>query len=367
LSNFSNSLALISSAQIKNSGLVLLFFRLRASFRIERMSIRKNSLIMRKLKSTLFTLLFLFAVTAAYAQETVEKTYTGIKSIRLTTASGNGTIKKSNTNEVKVHLRYTYDKDVYTPSFEQKGDRLTIEEDFKRSRWSRGYSEWTLEVPDGIELDFKTGSGNIEVMGVNIEIRSNTGSGNIEIEEVTGEVRANTGSGNITFSQVEGSLDANTGSGSIRLDRTKGDANLNTGSGNIRSNGIEGELSMNTGSGNIDVIDAIITGASSFNTGSGNAEVSLGGSLDYDMSVSTGSGDAILDFNGQEISGEFIMRASDKDDIRAPFSFDEAYEDERGGNYGRRGRNGYVKEAKVGSKDIQIKISTGSGRAVVKD
>ena len=304
---------------------------------------------MRKLKSTLFTLLFLFAVTAAYAQETVEKTYTGIKSIRLTTASGNGTIKKSNTNEVKVHLRYTYDKDVYTPSFEQKGDRLTIEEDFKRSRWSRGYSEWTLEVPDGIELDFKTGSGNIE------------------IEEVTGEVRANTGSGNITFSQVEGSLDANTGSGSIRLDRTKGDANLNTGSGNIRSNGIEGELSMNTGSGNIDVIDAIITGASSFNTGSGNAEVSLGGSLDYDMSVSTGSGDAILDFNGQEISGEFIMRASDKDDIRAPFSFDEAYEDERGGNYGRRGRNGYVKEAKVGSKDIQIKISTGSGRAVVKD
>ena len=184
---------------------------------------------------------------------------------------------------------------------------------------------------------------------------------------MTGEVRANTGSGNITFSQVEGSLDANTGSGSIRLDRTKGDANLNTGSGNIRSNGIEGELSMNTGSGNIDVIDAIITGASSFNTGSGNAEVSLGGSLDYDMSVSTGSGDAILDFNGQEISGEFIMRASDKDDIRAPFSFDEAYEDERGGNYGRRGRNGYVKEAKVGSKDIQIKISTGSGRAVVKD
>lgn len=322
---------------------------------------------MQKLKTTLFTLLFLFAVTAAYAQETVEKSYTGIKSIRLTTASGNGTIKKSNTQEVKVHLRYTYDEDVYEPSFEQKGDRLYIDEDFKRSRWTRGYSEWTLEVPDGIELDFKTGSGNIEVMGVNIEIRSSTGSGNIEIEEVTGEVRANTGSGNITFSQIEGRLDANTGSGSIRLDRTKGDADLNTGSGNIRSRGIEGELSMNTGSGNIDVTDAKITGSSSLNTGSGTAEISLAGALDHDLAVSTGSGNAIVDFNGQEISGEFIMRASDKGDIRAPFRFDKEYEDDRGRNYNRRGRNnGYVKEAKVGSKDIQIRISSGSGRAVVK-
>ncbi len=323
---------------------------------------------MQKLKPTLFIVLFLLAVTSAYAQETVEKTYSGIKSIRLTTASGNGTIKKSDSDEVKVHLRYTYDDDVYEPSFEQRGDRLYIDEDFKRSRWSRGYSEWTLEVPNGIELDFKTGSGNIEVSGVNIEVRSSTGSGNIDIEEVNGDVRANTGSGNITFQNVEGWLNANTGSGSIRLDGTKGDAKLNTGSGNIRSRDIEGELSMNTGSGNIDVVNAIITGSSSFNTGSGTAEVSLGGVLDHDLSVSTGSGNAILDFNGQDISGEFIMRASDKSDIRAPFQFDEEYEDDRNRSYSRRGRrNGWVKEAKVGNKNIQIKISSGSGRAVVKD
>ncbi|MBO3698125.1 DUF4097 family beta strand repeat-containing protein [Roseivirga sp. E12] len=322
---------------------------------------------MQKLKPTLFIVLFLLAVTTAYAQETIEKTYTGIKSIRLTTASGNGTIKKSNTAEVKVHLRYTYDEDVYEPSFEQKGDRLYIDEDFKRSRWTKGYSEWTLEVPDGIELDFKTGSGNIEVSGVNIEVRSSTGSGNIDIEEVNGEIRANTGSGNITFDQVEGQLDANTGSGSIRLDRTKGDADLNTGSGNIRSRGIEGELSMNTGSGNIDVTDAVITGSSTFNTGSGTAEVSLAGPLDHDLSVNTGSGNAILDFNGQDIAGEFVMGASDKDDIRAPFRFDKEYEDDRNRSYSRRGRrNGWVKEAKVGNKDILIKISSGSGRAVVK-
>lgn len=323
---------------------------------------------MQKLKSTLLTLAFLLVTTFAFAQETIEKSYTGIKSIRLTTASGNGTIKRSSSNEVKVKLRYTYDDDVYEPSFEQKGDRLYIEEDFKRSRWTRGYAEWTLEVPDGIDLEFKTGSGNIEVAGVNIELNSNTGSGNIEVEEVTGRVNANTGSGNITLIDIDGDARANTGSGSIRLTSIKGDADFNTGSGNIRGNGVEGEFSMNTGSGNIDIAGAIITGSSSFNTGSGTTEVSLGGPLNYDLSLSTGSGNSILDFNGQEISGEFVMRASDKDDIRAPFSFDKEYEDDRSSSYsGRRGRrNGYVKEARVGNKNIVIKISTGSGRAVVK-
>lgn len=326
---------------------------------------------MNKLKISVFSFCFLLFASLSFAQEKVEKSYTGIKSIRLTTASGNGTIKKGSSNEVKVTLEYTYDEDDYKPIFEQKGDRLYIEEDFRRSRWTRGYSEWTLEIPDGIELDFKTGSGNIEVIGVNIELNGSTGSGNIEVEGVVGDVHTNTGSGNITLDEVDGRLDANTGSGSIRIGRVKGDSRLNTGSGNIRVNSIEGEMRMNTGSGNIDVVDASITGNSSFNTGSGTAEVSLATELNHDLSISTGSGNAILDFNGQEISGEFVMKAHDKDDIRAPFRFDKEYGDDDDDDDNRRrrwnrGGRGYTKEAKVGNKDILIKISTGSGRAVVK-
>ena len=334
------------------------------------MSLKKNLKIMNKLKVSVFCLTFLMFATVTVAQEKVEKSYTGIKSIRLTTASGNGTIKKSSSNEVKVTLEYTYDEDDYEPIFEQKGDRLYIEEDFRRSRWTRGYSEWTLEIPDGLELDFKTGSGNIEVVGVDIELNGSTGSGNIEVESVGGDVKANTGSGNITLDRVEGRMDANTGSGSIRLRSVKGDSRFNTGSGNIRANGIEGGLRMNTGSGNIDVTEASITGASSFNTGSGTAELSLASELDHDVSISTGSGSAILDFNGQEIAGEFIMKAQDKDDIRAPFKFDKEYGDDDDDNRRRRwnrGGRGYTKEARIGNKDILIRISTGSGRAVVRN
>lgn len=325
----------------------------------------KNLNMMQKIKISLTVLCFLLALGTVQAQEKIEKTFTGIKNIRLTTASGNGTIKKSSSNEVKVTVEYTYDEEDYKPTFEQSGDQLFIEEDFSRSRWTRGYSEWTLEIPDGLEMDFKTGSGNIEVMGVRVELRSNTGSGNIELDRVTGDVRANTGSGNITLRGVDGRMDANTGSGSIRLDNVKGDADFNTGSGNIRANGIEGSLRMNTGSGSIDVQEARITGASTFNTGSGNAQLELVAELNFDVSISTGSGNATLDFNGQEIAGEFYMRANDEDDIRAPFRFDKEYKDDRGGNW--RGRsNGYIKEAKIGNKDIQIRISTGSGRAEVR-
>ena len=321
---------------------------------------------MKKLKSTLIAALLLIGLSA-HAQETIEKSFTGVNNIRLSTASGSGTIVKGTGNEVKVIVEYTYDEEDYRPEFDQRGSTLVIEEKFRRSRNMRGYAEWRLEVPDGLEIDFKTGSGNIEVEGLEIEIQANSGSGNIDVIDVVGSTQANTGSGNIEFENIEGDLDANTGSGSIRMRDVNGDADLNTGSGNIRGNGFSGAISGNTGSGNIQLENATITGRSSMNTGSGSAELILAAALNHDVSLSTGSGNATLDFNGQEIAGEFIMKAQDKDDIRAPFSFDEEYGgDDDDDGWGRRSR-GYTKEAKVGNKDITIKISTGSGRAVVKD
>lgn len=319
---------------------------------------------MRKLKSTLFIALLCTAISAQ-AQETIQKTFSGVERIKLTTASGNGTIKKGNTDEVKVTLTYTYDEDDYQPEFEQRGTSLIIEEEFRRSRYTRGYSEWTLEIPDGLALDFKTGSGNIEIEGLTIEIQANSGSGNIEVMDVKGDTRANTGSGNIEVEDVEGNVDANTGSGSIRIRSINGDTDLNTGSGNIRGAQIEGAISMNTGSGNIEMLDAILNGSSSLRTGSGNARIVLAATLNTDISINTGSGNATLDFNGQEIEGRFIMKAQDKDDIRAPFKFDGVRGDDDDDDRGWR-RGNYTKEAEIGNKDIVIKISTGSGRAEVK-
>ncbi len=323
------------------------------------MSLGKSN-TMNKLKITL-TLAALFIVTAAFGQKTVNKSYSGIKSIRLETASGSGTIKKSSSNEVKVTLEYTYDDDDYRPTFEQRGDRLIIDEDFRRrGGWgSRGRAEWTLEVPDGIELDYRSGSGSIEVDGINIELNVSTGSGSIEIMDVNGDMRMNTGSGRIMISDVDGRIDGNTGSGSIRVRNSKGGADLNTGSGAITIDRAEGEFDLNTGSGRIEASQVTITDHSEFNTGSGSVMIELAAELNHDLDIGTGSGSATLDYNGTTISGDFRLETNKRSDITAPFDFDKEYEEDGRGWRDRDVR--IIKEAKVGSKDIRITIETGSG------
>ncbi len=317
----------------------------------------QTTYMMKTLKITLLAFIALVFTTTAFSQERITKTFSGIENVNLSTASGNGTIKRSNNSEVTVTVEYTFDEDIYKPIFEQNGSTLRIEEKFERSRWNKGYARWTLEVPNGIDLNFKTGSGNINVGGVNINLVAKSGSGNIEVRDLEGTISSNTGSGNIEFSNIKGTHNGNTGSGNIRIDRSEGDSDMSTGSGNVRLRDVSGAFKMSSGSGNVTVEAAALKGASRFSTGSGNVDVELSSALEYDLSLGTGSGNATLDFNGSQISGEFIMEASSKNSIQAPFSFDRSSEK------GRR----YVKEAKVGNKSILVKISSGSGRAVVRD
>ncbi|MCE7993256.1 MAG: DUF4097 domain-containing protein [Roseivirga sp.] len=321
-----------------------------------------------KIFKTTLILLALCLVTTVYGQKTINKTFDGVESIRINIASGNGIIKKGTSKQVKVTLEYTYDDNDYEPSFDQNGTTLRIKEEFDRGRrnWNvRGKSEWTLEIPDGLRVDMNTGSGNIEITGLNIELDASSGSGNVEVDNITGDTRLSTGSGNIEARNMNGELRANTGSGTIRVSDAKGDADLNTGSGNIRASRLEGGLELSTGSGNVDAVGVIITDHSRFSTGSGNVDVELGGELNSDLQLTTGSGNATLDFNGVKIEGQFTMEASSKGSISAPFDFDREYDEDNG--YSRRGRNKrYVKEAKIGNKDIRIDISSGSGSARVR-
>jgi len=313
---------------------------------------------MKVFKSTL-VLLALCIATTVYGQKTINKSFKGVERIRLEIASGNGIIKKGNSDEVKVNLVYTYDDDEYEATFDQKGDVLRMREEFsnRRRRWNnRGKSEWTLEIPDGMIVNINTGSSNLEIEGLEIELTANSGSGNVDVADLTGDTRLTSGSGNIRIKVIDGELKANTGSGNIRLSDAKGDADLSTGSGTIRVLGAEGALRFNTGSGNVDASGVVITGRSMFSTGSGNVDVELGAALDGDVQISTGSGNSVLDFNGNKVEGRFAMEASSKSRISAPFSFDREYKE----------RGHYVKEATVGSKDIRIDISSGSGSARVR-
>jgi hypothetical protein len=312
------------------------------------------------MKNISLLLALLLVCNIAFSQKTVDKKFSGIKNIRLNTGSGDIAIKKGSGTDVRVLVKYSYDDNEYTPILEQSGSKLVLREEFERGSHS-GNSNWTLEVPDKLVVNLNTGSGDITVGDLDVELRSNTGSGNVDVTNVKGILDFNTGSGDVEVFQGSGEVSVNTGSGTIRASKGTGDFDFNAGSGTITLDDMKGDFRANVGSGNIRAKAISIAGSSSFNSGSGNVDVTLSAALNNNINVNSGSGDATLNFNGNAIEGEVVMTANERNGtIVAPFKFDreETLDDDRD--------NARIqKTAKIGSKDIKIKVGTGSGTAEI--
>jgi hypothetical protein len=317
-----------------------------------------------KLKNTLFNIMAVAALLlplTLLAQKEVTKTFSGIKKIRMGTASGSCVIKKGDNATVKIELKYTYDDDDYTPSFDQQGDVLVVKEKF-HSNSSNGSADWKLTVPDNLSIQFTTGSGDVEASGLALDLNATTGSGDFVFTGTTGDIECTTGSGGVELENVNGTIKATSGSGGFRVRSAKGNLKLTSGSGNHRISETTAELQVTTGSGSINCTSIMLEGPSSFTTGSGTAEVQFAASPKHDLSISSGSGDAIVNFGGNEINGEIVMKASKKHgNIEAPFEFDKTEELSHSHNDVT-----IQKTAVKGTGKPRISISTGSGDAVLK-
>ena len=287
--------------------------------------------------------LMLFAnCTAVKAQQTVNRTFTGIEEVEMSVSSGDAVFEKSPDGKVYVELQH--DIDDYEPTIEQKGSTLVINEEKMKNRrsWS-GRAKWIIKMPDNAEISFNTGSGEAMLNNLKADFSANSGSGNISIEGAEGKVSGNTGSGN------------------LKARDWKGELSFNAGSGNIDLYNLEAQISANVGSGDITVSKLVLSGKGSFNSGSGDVDVALAKPLDYDISVNSGSGDATLDFDGNEIEGLITMEANKNNGkIEAPFDFDSTEEI-------RNGSNTTVKKTKkMGNSEVKIRVGTGSGTAEIK-
>jgi len=306
----------------------------------------------------LLSILSLLVSISVFAQQTLDKSFDGVENLYINLASGDCTLKKGTDATIKVHLQYSFNDDNFKPKFEQSGSKLVIEEKLK-GRHNSGFSKWTITIPDGLKLKLNTGSGDLLASNLVMELNMNSGSGDINISESDGDVTINTGSGDVDLENQKGGIKVNTGSGDVNFEGS-GEVNINAGSGDINIRNSKADFSVNTGSGDIRASNVVIAGNSSFNTGSGDAEVELDESLDYNISVNSGSGDAILDFNNNEIRGIVTMKANKKNGrIEAPFDFDKVEEEESGSQVK------VIKTVKIGSKDIEIKVGTGSGKAEI--
>jgi putative adhesin len=308
-----------------------------------------------------FAILMATSISLFAQEKTINKSFNNIEKIVFNISSGDCQFVKGDDDKVSVRLVYSYDDEDYKPIFKQDGSTLTIKEKFSNNKSSRGDSDWQLSIPDGLEIYFNAGSGDLEINDIAVTVKSNTGSGDVNFSNLTGAVDLNSGSGEVNMDYFKGNLNINTGSGDVDLSNSEGSFKINLGSGTIDVNKLSGELNMNVGSGDIDANNMALTGASNFNSGSGDVKVILKSALKNDISVNSGSGDATLDFNGLDIEGEIIMKANKRrGEISAPFKFDNVTE-EKSGN-----QTIVKKTAIIGSSKVKIKVTTGSGRAAIE-
>ncbi len=337
---------------------------------------------MHHFKSFLFLFSFLMLSVRAQAGE-IKETFKDVKEIKIKTVSGDCIIEKGASSEVTVVVNYTYDDEDFEAELLQRGDRLYLTENFGRSRFGRrsGESIWRITAPEKTNIDFSTASGDLDVSDLLSSVEASTASGDVRLRHLNGEISVSTASGEIDAAELDGRIHISTASGDVtvagfsgesklstasgRIDASdaQGQLKLNTASGRIRLTNASGELDVNAASGDITAESVTLEAASSFNAASGDVEVTLTASPAHDLSVSTASGDAILNFNNQPIKGLIKMTAKmRRGSITAPFEFDTEDIHYRGGD-----DDEYVtKTTKRGGDSPLIEISTASGRAVLR-
>jgi len=148
------------------------------------------------------------------------------------------------------------------------------------------YLDLKLEVPDGIPLNIKDSSGDIEITGIG-ELILQDSSGDIEIEDIKGSVTLSDSSGDIVLRDIEGDVTIESdSSGDIRGKNVEGAVLVKRdSSGDIRFDDVgedfiverdsSGDITANTVGGDFKVLK---DGSGEINASNISGEVAIPGS-----------------------------------------------------------------------------------------
>ncbi len=297
----------------------------------------------------------------AAREKEIHKEFDGVKSVKLSTVSGDCIIKTHRSDKVIVDLVYEVDpEDAIDFKFDERRGKLVIKERWHGSS-SSSHVIWTLTVPEETEIDFSTASGDIEVTGPIGEIEASTASGDIELDNVSGDIKVSTASGDVTIIRGDGEMKISTASGDVEGADIKGEMEISTASGEIEIADSRGFFELSCASGEITADNITVEGSSSFSTASGSVKVILAETSEYDLSLSAASGDVTLDYNGNPVVGYFEFEARKRRaNIKCPFDFDDEEEFEKWDQK-------YVRKSFSRKGDNPaIYLSTSSGKIVLK-
>lgn len=287
----------------------------------------------------------------------VEKKFDGIESLRIDLVLGGCRIEHGRGDGVSVRLEYTYDDDEFEFDMSTRGGTLYLEEDFDGED-IKGESEWTITVPKGIDIDFESATGGLEVIGVSGRIEASSGTGSIEIADFDGEIEASSGTGRVSLTGSKGEFEVSSGTGRVTVDDCAGTLEANSGTGSVVVMKTKGDIDASSGTGNVEARDIELLETGEFSSGTGRAEIELPKGDSYDLEVSSGTSRAAVECGGRKIDAYVEMTAK-KRSGRISSAFDFEGEEE----YMRHDDEYVRKYFTAGDGSCKIRISTGTGTA----
>lgn len=132
-----------------------------------------------------------------------------------------------------------------------------------------------VETPTELGLDARTSDGNVEVHGLNGDLRLHSSDGNVDLHDVQGALRLTSGDGNLTIHNASGTLEGRTSDGRIVVDGRFSGVQLHSSDGSL-------DFSLAEGSQ--------LTAASRIDTSDGRVTVHVPKNLAADLDVHTSDG-----------------------------------------------------------------------------
>ena len=136
---------------------------------------------------------------------------------------------------------------------ERRGDTVYVTTRIPDVHYGSAALDLSLEVPSNLAVEGHDGSGSTTIRSVaSLDFRD--GSGSLEISDVAGRARIHDGSGSLTVLGVGGDLEIDDGSGSIEVKGVSGNVLLNDGSGSMTVANVDGDVTVDDdGSGGIEI------------------------------------------------------------------------------------------------------------------
>lgn len=186
--------------------------------------------------------------------------------IRISSVSGDIIVKGYNGDSVVVTgIREGRDRDLITVEDRSSGNTVDIGVRYPKNCNCDASIRFEIQVPSESKYDFSnisSASGDIDVNNVRGSLNVKTASGDVRVKGFDGEANVSSASGDVTVSEVSGTVSARAASGDVEV-----------------------EINRLDGTGNME-----------FSTASGDVRVTVPGSLDADVDMSTVSGSLETDF-----------------------------------------------------------------------